>query len=134
MLTPILRHLSICFLMCLVSNVYADGIPGDCTQLILGIAPTWNSMRGELRLFERARGGDWVSVAGPFPVLFGKNGVAWGTGLAGQYEPGLRKKGTRRTGPCGAFRDRAGFWVRSEFASRSRLPVQPRNRSRRRER
>ncbi|PYL41729.1 MAG: hypothetical protein DMF42_09595, partial [Verrucomicrobia bacterium] len=103
MLTPILRHLSICFLMCLVSNVYADGIPGDCTQLILGIAPTWNSMRGELRLFERARGGDWVSVAGPFPVLFGKNGVAWGTGLAGQYEPGLRKQERDGRAPAGVF-------------------------------
>jgi len=103
MLTPILRHLSICFLMCLVSNIYADGIPGDCTQLILGIAPTWNSMRGELRLFERARGGDWVSVAGPFPVLFGKNGVAWGTGLAGQYEPGLRKQERDGRAPAGVF-------------------------------
>src|SRR5438876_8885439 len=76
----ILRNLSICLLISLASNAYGDGIPGDCTQLILAIAPTWNSMRGELRLFERAHGGDWVSVAGPFPVLFGKNGVAWARG------------------------------------------------------
>jgi hypothetical protein len=82
----VLRHLLICLLTWLASNAYAEGVPDDCTQLILGIAPTWNSMRGELRLFERERGGKWAAVAGPFPVLFGKNGVAWGTGLAGQRE------------------------------------------------
>src|SRR5205809_1758058 len=86
------RTLTVCLFVLLAVNARAEGVPNDCTQLILGIAPTWNSMRGELRLFERSHRGDWVSVAGPFPVLFGKNGLAWGTGLAGQNEPGLRKK------------------------------------------
>jgi len=90
----ILRSLAICLLALLAVNADAEGVPADCTQLILGIAPTWNSMRGELRLFEKDRGGEWVAVAGPVPVLFGKNGVAWGTGLAGQNEPGLRKQVT----------------------------------------
>ena len=85
-----LRCLSIFLLIWLASNARADGVPDDCTQLMLAIAPTWNSMRGELRLFERPRGGDWKVVAGPFPVLFGKNGLAWGTGISGQNEPGLR--------------------------------------------
>ncbi|HEY3660180.1 MAG TPA: hypothetical protein VGK91_03010, partial [Candidatus Udaeobacter sp.] len=84
------------FVCCLLAlgciNTFAEGVPDDCTQVILGTAPTWNSMRGELRLFERPRGGDWKVVGGPFPVLFGKNGLAWGTGLAGQNESGLRKK------------------------------------------
>jgi len=87
----IFRYLSICSLMLVGAVAYADGVPDDCTQLILGIAPTWDSMRGELRLFERSPGGNWEAVSGPFPVLFGKNGVAWGTGFAGQNEPGLRK-------------------------------------------
>lgn len=98
-----LRHLLICSLMSLASNAYADGVPEDCTQLILGIAPTWNSMRGELRLFERSGGGDWAPVTGSFPALFGKNGVAWGTGLAGQNEPGLRKKERDGRAPAGIF-------------------------------
>ena len=72
----LLRSLAISLLWLLAVNVDAEGVPSDCTQLILGIAPTWNSMRGELRVFERDRGGEWVAVAGPFPVLFGKNGVA----------------------------------------------------------
>src|SRR5204863_9781492 len=97
------RCLLILVLIWLTSNVYADGVPDDCTQLIVGIAPTWNSMRGELRLFERAHGGDWSAGAGPFPVLFGKNGLAWGTGLAGQNEPGLRKKERDGRAPAGVF-------------------------------
>ncbi len=77
-LMSILRSLAICLLALLAVNADAEGVPADCTQLILGIAPTWNSMRGELRLFEKDRGGEWVAVAGLVPVLFGKNGVACG--------------------------------------------------------
>ena len=97
------RYLVICVLIFLGADAYADGVPSNCAQLIVGIAPTWNSMRRELRLFERSRGGEWAPVAGPFPVLFGKNGVAWGTGLAGQNEPGLRKKERDGRAPAGVF-------------------------------
>ena len=80
----IMRNLAIGLSIMIGISAYAAGVPDDCTQLILGIAPTWNSMRGELRLLERSRGGEWAAASGPFPVLFGKNGIAWGTGLAGQ--------------------------------------------------
>jgi hypothetical protein len=100
---PFLRCLSIFLLIWLASNARADGLPDDCTQLMLAIAPTWNSMRGELRLFERPRGGDWKVVAGPFPALFGKNGLAWVTGLSGQNEPGLRKTERDGRAPAGIF-------------------------------
>src|SRR5438094_7997602 len=88
----ILRCLPILSLICLTSNAYGDGVPDDCTQLILGIAPTWDSMRGEVRLFERPHGGDWVVAAGPFPVFFGKNGLGRGTGLGGPSQPDPREK------------------------------------------
>jgi L,D-peptidoglycan transpeptidase YkuD (ErfK/YbiS/YcfS/YnhG family) len=97
------RCLAACLLMGACVHAYADGVPDDCTQLIVGIAPTWNSNRGELRLFERASGQGWTAVAGPFPVLFGKKGLAWGTGLAGQNEPGLRKKERDGRAPAGVF-------------------------------
>src|SRR6187401_1922323 len=99
---PLSRSM-ICLLMLSGIQALAERIPEDCTQLILGIAPTWNSMRGELRLFERPRGGDWKIAGGPFPVLFGKNGLAWGTGLAGQNESGLRKKERDGRAPAGIF-------------------------------
>ncbi len=86
------------------SNACADGLPKDCTQLIVAVAPTWDSMRGRLRLLERQQGGEWKTAGGPFPVLFGKNGVAWGRGLAGQNETGLRKKERDGRAPAGIFR------------------------------
>src|SRR5947199_6536423 len=99
----ILRSLAINLLVLIGVSAQAEGVPDDCTQLILGVAPNWNSMRGELRLFERPRGGQWTPVAGPFAVLFGKNGVAWGTGLLGQNEPGLRKQERDGRAPAGVF-------------------------------
>lgn len=96
------RRLYFAIVMLLVSNAYAAGVPDDCTQLIVGIAPDWNSMRGQLQLFERA-GGQWKAVAPSWPVLFGKNGLAWGTGLAGQSEAGLRKSERDGRAPAGVF-------------------------------
>jgi L,D-peptidoglycan transpeptidase YkuD (ErfK/YbiS/YcfS/YnhG family) len=113
----ILRCLALFLLIMPFSYAHADGVPDDCTQLIAGIAPTGNSMRGELRLFERARGGDWSAVAGPFPVLFGKNGLAWGTGFAGQNEPGLRKKERDGRAPAGVFE------IGQVFGYEARLPA-----------
>ena len=92
MFKSIFRVLGISLVIVPIATGRAEGVPADCTQLILGIAPGWDATRGEIRLFERAPGGDWMPVAGPFPALFGKKGLAWGAGLAGQNEPGLRKK------------------------------------------
>jgi L,D-peptidoglycan transpeptidase YkuD (ErfK/YbiS/YcfS/YnhG family) len=86
------------------SSVYAAGVPDDCTQVLVGTAPTWNSMRGELRLFERQRGAKWMPEGAALPVLFGKNGLAWGIGLAGQDEAGLHKKERDGRAPAGVFR------------------------------
>ena len=91
-------------LLLLGSNARADGVPADCTQLIVGLAPTWNSMHGRMELFERSRSGAWMPVSTAFSVLFGKNGVAWGSGLAGQNETGLRKKERDGRAPAGVFR------------------------------
>ena len=85
------------------SSVRADGVPSNCTQLLLGIAPDWNSMHGTLQIFDRSHGGDWTAASGAFPVLFGKNGLAWGIGLAGQNESGLKKKERDGRAPAGVF-------------------------------
>jgi L,D-peptidoglycan transpeptidase YkuD (ErfK/YbiS/YcfS/YnhG family) len=88
----------------LSSSVRAAGVPDDCTQLIVGLAPDWNSMRGHAQLFERLQGGEWRVSTKSFPVLFGKSGLAWGGGLAGQDETGLRKKERDGRAPAGVFR------------------------------
>jgi L,D-peptidoglycan transpeptidase YkuD (ErfK/YbiS/YcfS/YnhG family) len=90
-------------LMWWTSNACAAGVPDDCTQLILGLAPDWNSTRGTLQRFERRRGGEWHAVSESIPVLFGKHGLAWGIGVAGQDEPGLHKKERDGRAPAGIF-------------------------------
>ena len=98
------RRLSSGLVALVVSNAYAAGVPVDCTQLIVGIAPDWNSMKGQVQLFDRAPGGKWEAAASPWPVLFGKQGLAWGIGLAGQSENGLRKTERDGRAPAGVFR------------------------------
>lgn len=88
----------------LVTPSPAAGVPADCTQLLVATAPDWNSTTGELRMFERQRGGKWVAQGGAIPVLFGKSGLAWGSGLAGQNESGIRKKERDGRAPAGVFR------------------------------
>jgi L,D-peptidoglycan transpeptidase YkuD (ErfK/YbiS/YcfS/YnhG family) len=89
----------------LVSNAHADGVPNDCTQLLVAVASNWNSMHAQMQQFERTgAGGRWSKVGPSFPVLLGKNGSAWGSGLAGQSEPGLHKKEKDGRAPAGVFR------------------------------
>ncbi len=88
----------------LASSVRAAGVPEDCTQLLVATAPDWNSKQAKLQMFERDRGGPWVARGESIPVLLGKAGLAWGTGLAGQNEKGLRKKERDQRAPAGIFR------------------------------
>ena len=87
----------------LASSAHAAGVPEDCGQLIVALAPDANSMHGRLQLFERD-GKTWQRKGDSWPVLFGKNGIAWGTGIAGQNEPGLRKHERDGRAPAGIFR------------------------------
>jgi hypothetical protein len=38
-----------CLLGMLATSAYAEGVPEDCTQLIVAVAPAWDSARGRLR-------------------------------------------------------------------------------------
>jgi L,D-peptidoglycan transpeptidase YkuD (ErfK/YbiS/YcfS/YnhG family) len=91
-------------LLFLPSSARAAGVPNDCEQLIVAVAPDWDSMRGELQRFERSAPGPWHRVGASVPVLFGKKGLAWGRGLAGQDESGLRKTERDGRAPAGVFR------------------------------
>ncbi len=61
-------------------------------------------MRGTLQRFQRTANGPWQPVGKATPVLFGKNGLAWGRGLVGQEESGLHKKERDGRAPAGVFR------------------------------
>jgi L,D-peptidoglycan transpeptidase YkuD (ErfK/YbiS/YcfS/YnhG family) len=100
----LLRLLTLPALLSLPSSARAAGVPSDCKQLIVAGAPDWDSMRGELQRFERSALTPWRPAGAAIPVLFGKSGLAWGRGLAGQDESGLRKKERDGRAPAGVFR------------------------------
>ena len=105
-MSPVVRRWVVpALLPCIASSVCAAGVPADCQQLIVGIAPDWDSMRGTLQRFERSADGPWRPVSQPVPVLFGKEGLAWGRGLGGEEsESGLHKQERDGRAPAGIFR------------------------------
>ena len=90
---------------CVVAPFYpAKALDPDVREVIVGIAPGWASMQGHLQCFRRAPGGSWQAASEPVPVLFGKNGLAWGRGVEGTGEPGLHKKEHDGRAPAGVFK------------------------------
>lgn len=93
----------ITFLFAEVAN--AEGIPSNIRQLVVGVGENWNSSGGRLQCFDRQSDGSWKpAFSRSIPVLFGKNGAAWGRGVFGQNERGnYKREGDRRT-PAGLFK------------------------------
>lgn len=77
-------------------------LPPDVGQLIVSIAPSWDATRGKLMLFERTDAG-WRPASDVIPVLYGRNGLAWGRGLPGTTEAGLQKREGDGRAPAGLF-------------------------------
>lgn len=73
-------------------------------QMAVAVAPDWNARQGHLRLFDRGGDGRWVAVSPHMPVLFGRNGLAWGRGLASGSEPPVFKREGDGRAPAGMFR------------------------------
>ncbi len=80
----------------------AAGLDPAVRQLVVSVAPSWDSSRGSLRLFEKT-GNEWKSASGPIPVLYGKNGLVWGRGVLGTDEPGPHKVERDKRAPAGVF-------------------------------
>ena len=76
----------------------------EVRQLIISLAPDWISSTGKMLALERDANGEWKQALGPIPVLFGKNGLAWGRGILGADEPGRHKVERDACAPAGVFR------------------------------
>lgn len=72
-------------------------------QIVVAIAPGWDSPSGKLQRFERS-GAGWKAVAPPVGVLFGRQGLVWGRGVLGTGEPGRHKAEKDWRAPAGVFR------------------------------
>jgi hypothetical protein len=94
------------FPLLLLSALTASSIGGDLDgvrQLVVSIAPSWDATGGQLQRFERD-GRGWRAVGPSWPVLYGRNGLAWGRGIRGQDEPGRAKTERDGRAPAGLFR------------------------------
>jgi L,D-peptidoglycan transpeptidase YkuD (ErfK/YbiS/YcfS/YnhG family) len=94
--------LGVCLMTCFA--VADDSRLGlDARQMIVCLAPDSSSSEGTLQLFHRDASGQWQPDNKPWPVLFGKGGLAWGRGL-NPPQPGLQKKDGDHRNPEGLFK------------------------------
>jgi len=89
-------------LLALALGHSAFALDASVRQLIVSVAPTWDSSSGKLQLFEREKD-KWVAVGEPVRVLYGKNGLAWGKGELGQEQQGIHKAERDKRAPAGVF-------------------------------
>jgi L,D-peptidoglycan transpeptidase YkuD (ErfK/YbiS/YcfS/YnhG family) len=75
----------------------------DAKQMIVCLAPDSTSSEGTLQLFHRDASGQWQPDGKPWPVLFGKGGLAWGRGL-NPPQPGAQKADGDHKNPAGLFK------------------------------
>jgi L,D-peptidoglycan transpeptidase YkuD (ErfK/YbiS/YcfS/YnhG family) len=87
----------------MAGRVFGGEIGGEVKQLIVSIAPGWDSNTGRLQCFERT-GDGWKPATAAWPVLYGKNGLVWGRGVLGTGEPGTHKQERDGRAPSGVFR------------------------------
>ncbi len=95
--------LAVFFGVALLPHLQARAIDPGIQQLVVSLAPTWDSVNGRLQCFERD-GAGWKPVAPAWPVLYGKNGLAWGLGVLGSEQAGRHKVEHDGRAPTGVFR------------------------------
>jgi L,D-peptidoglycan transpeptidase YkuD (ErfK/YbiS/YcfS/YnhG family) len=92
---------------CYTAAMSASTDPGrlglDARQMIVCIAPESSSSEGTLQLFHRDQNDNWQPDGKPWPVLFGRGGLAWGRGL-NPPQPGPQKASDDRRNPAGLFK------------------------------
>ena len=80
-------------------------LPLNCGQCLVVTTESWNSTRGQLILYARAKGASWHPRGVLTPVRVGKMGLAWGRGIVENARfPGPRKVEGDNRAPAGIFR------------------------------
>lgn len=110
------RALAITLAMIAGHVASAQPLEADIRQLIVSIAPDWSASQGTLQRYERGPEGPWQRVGERVPVLYGKNGLAWGRGVRGADELGLPKREGDGRSPAGVFA------IGTIYGNEARLP------------
>ena len=94
----------------------------SAAQLVVVIAPNWDSPHGELHRYERGDAG-WREVGHGHAVSLGRNGSGWGLGLHPLPQPGPQKAEGDGRSPAGVFALSGAFGYAAQLATA--LPYQP---------
>jgi D-alanyl-D-alanine dipeptidase len=91
-------------------------------QVLVVVTADWSSTSAKLQRYARSSGrGSWHAVGAPVPVVLGKGGLAWGSGLHGAApSPPVKKEGDTKS-PAGAFRISSAFGY-SAASGKIKLP------------
>jgi len=87
------------------NSAYAgdDRLGLDAKQMVVCLAADSSSFEGTLQLFSRDDSGQWQRDGEPWPVLFGRGGLAWGRGLHPPQAGPQKATGDHRN-PAGLFK------------------------------
>lgn len=96
------------FAVFVAGNASAFEVPANCRQLLVGIAPGWNSSYVTLTMYER-KNGPWKQQGSSWSGRLGKNGLVWGKGVSPVPAGATTKKEGDRRAPAGVF-DLGGAW------------------------
>jgi D-alanyl-D-alanine dipeptidase len=117
--------------LCAASLALAEGREPDAlrasTQILVVTTQDWNGVDGTLQVYERLHARKkWKAVGGSIPVVIGKNGLGWGSGVAG--DTGLRGAGdpVKKEGdgksPAGIFRLSTAFGYAAQGRTAWKMP------------
>jgi L,D-peptidoglycan transpeptidase YkuD (ErfK/YbiS/YcfS/YnhG family) len=74
----------------------------ESRQVLVGIAPSWDSSQASLSLYERKQD-SWIKIEGPISARLGKNGLAWGLGIHQNHQGTEKKREGDGKSPAGMF-------------------------------
>lgn len=124
-----------CLALAFAPAIHAAKIPehatalSTATQLIVVTTPDWNSTGGTLQRYARtARQESWQPVGDPIPVVVGKSGLGWGTGVMAVPEhhsqDPVKKEGDHRA-TAGIFRLGTAFGYAQDKPANWTMPYLP---------
>ena len=96
-------------------------IPATTTQLIVGVADSWDSSQATLQRFVRG-GKGWRAVGDPVPARLGANGLVWGRGLHPRTDDMSDKSEGDDRSPAGVFRIGRSFGYDLSWSTKTKLP------------
>ncbi len=96
-------------------------LPASTQQVLLVNSHSWNDSSGELQRYEKKQN-QWQKIGKPYPVMLGRNGTAWGTGL--HKTKGLKNFKQEGDGkaPAGVFKLATSFGYADAPAKQQSYP------------